>query len=160
MKVRKSMKLIKFILIIIISFLYISCSKSLDPVPNLDKEFQILDLDGNLKTSFNSNDTMIFKYKISNYTGSDLTIHTYQSCPIVQFLIQRDTLVIKDSFFGLGFPQVAYSYPFPKNETIGYNWKIGTSGFLPGKYIINAISHFNIEDVGIPPTMTKSVTIN
>jgi hypothetical protein len=153
------MKTIKFILILLISVLFISCSKSLDPVPNLEKEFQIIDLDGNFKTSFTLNDTMLFKYILRNYTGKDLTIGTFHSGPYVKFLIQKDTLIIKDSFYGFAFPQPAILYPFPKDKTIEVSWKIATSDFVPGKYTAKAIPQMHIEDEGVPPAMIKSFTI-
>ena len=158
MKVRKIMKLIRFILIVLISFLCVNCSKSFDPVPNLEKEFQILDLDGSFKTRFTSNDTMLFKYIIHNYTGKDLIIGTAHAGPFVRFLIQKDTIFIKDNF-GVALLPVARSYPFPKNETIEENWKVETNGLIPGIYTAKAIPQIHIEDEGIPPVMTKSFTI-
>jgi hypothetical protein len=159
MQVRRMMKLLKIILYVLISFLCFYCSKSFDPVPKFEKEFQILDLDGNFKTRFTSNDTMLFKYILRNNTGKDLTIGTIHSGPFVQFLIQKDTTIVKDSFYGFAFPQPAISYAFPKNETIEQNWKVATSEFIPEIYTAKAIPQIYIEDEGVPPVMTKNFNI-
>lgn len=125
----------------------------------METEFRVPDLNGNLKSKFTLEETMIFKYALRNFSEKDLIVHSAQAGPFVQFIFQKGSVLVKDSFYGFGFLQVLISYLFSKVKTINENRKTGTRESMTENYIAKAIRRFITENDDVPPELTKSFTV-
>jgi len=150
--------LLKYIFasLLLILTLFFSCNKSFESNPSVKKIFQILDVEGQNRTKFSLNDSIVISYELINDTDTDLDIHTFHGGPYFNFRIMRDTILVKDRFDGMYFTSVARTIPFPKDAHHKEEWIIKAMELSVGNYTAKVLPHIDIENQGVPPVMVKS----
>jgi hypothetical protein len=123
------------------------------------QQFELLNTGGAPTTTFKASDTVVFVYRLTNHTNKDLMILMGNGGPVVRFLVQRDSVVINDSFEGHAFTANAPRYPFLRNQTIEERWAVGTARLPQGGYSAVAEPRGSLQDSGVPPKTAVSFDV-
>jgi hypothetical protein len=123
-------------------------------------ELELLNTRGQMQTRFAVSDSIIFAFKLINSTGRELEIGMPNGGPFAQFQVQQDSVVLKDSFEGLAFPENAPRYPFPNNQIAAETWTLRAGELPHGEFVAVVIPKITIvETVERFPKETLPFTV-
>ena len=121
-------------------------------IPGIRTTLLCTDSLGTVKTSFASNELVLFRYSVANGTGKDQKWATAMSNSFARFFVVQGTDTIADSYAGMEFLAIPTVGTLKAGDSLTAEWRFDAARITlpPGGYAAIASPEFVLVDLGIP----------
>jgi hypothetical protein len=123
--------------------------------------FHLEDTQGLARTSFAAADTVVCVYMLRNPRITEREFYRGHGGPWVRFMMQRDTIIVEDSYSGAMFPAVVVRGRIGSGETIETRWTLalGRTPRVLGTYTMVADPQLSLDEDESLPNLVSPITI-